>query len=281
MAKLLLWAASVLQWCLQVVLMRLCAGFNRLTSVSQLARTPYQLPWPTYCCSQPLSSSGVWWCLVQEEWQALCHQPLKTRTKLQWLQSSRTEMENTAAAWTGYAVANTKFKRKKKSANTKQGSCPLAGAAVGLLAWATKCKHLMSLERNPSRLIPRCSVRKTFSTERVWNEKARRGLLLSQGCLLPNLKCYERNFPCYWWTVMVYLVEWSASFVNNNKLRCASWSKFLVNMPNPIRKHLGYGQSWIQPPEPGRIVYAGSDFLHPVWFCFFFFFQRRPWLYCA
>ena len=75
-------------------------------------------------------------------------------------------MEKTAAAWTGYVAANTKLKRKK-SASTKRGSCPLAGAVMGLLARATKRKLLLSLERNPSRLIPRHSVRKTFSTKQV------------------------------------------------------------------------------------------------------------------
>ena len=59
MAKLLLWPASVLRWCLQVVPMRLCTGFNRPTSVSQLSRTPCQLPWPSYCCGQPPFSDDV------------------------------------------------------------------------------------------------------------------------------------------------------------------------------------------------------------------------------
>ena len=40
-----------------------------------------------------------------------------------------------------------------------------------------------------------------------------------------------------------------------------------VNMPDPIRKRLGYGQLWAS-YRPGRIVYAGSDFPHPIRFRF-------------
>ena len=45
-----------------------------------------------------------------------------------------------------------------------------------------------------------------------------------------------------------------------------------VNMPDPIRKRFGYGQLWPLRPVKGqlsgRILYAGSDFPHPMRFRF-------------
>ena len=57
-----------------------------------------------------------------------------------------------------------------------------------------------------------------------------------------------------------------------------------VNMPDPIRKRFGYGQLWpIRPVmantasvqhESGRIVYAVSDYPHPIQFRFF---PKKAW----
>ena len=70
-----------------------------------------------------------------------------------------------------------------------------------------------------------------------------------------------------WWYTFERSIWWYLEVLQHLCLVLSFWcwrvSNIPVNMPDPIWKHFGCSQLW---PESGQIIYAGSDFLHPVWF---------------
>ena len=58
--------------------------------------------------------------------------------------------------------------------------------------------------------------------------------------------------------------QWMVTVISTPLMNTVQLVNHPVNMPDLIQKRSGYGKLWPLWPDH---IYAGSDFLHPIWFC--------------